>query len=144
MNSLENMSPSHAAHPEAPGQEIGPIETTSCCIVGGGPAGAVLALLLARRGIPVALLEMHKDFDREFRGDTVHPSTMEILDQLGLAGKLGGLFLIDLFLGFFDQGHYVAHAQDASHDAVGVKRFQGIVLFADADELDRLARDLAD
>jgi 2-polyprenyl-6-methoxyphenol hydroxylase-like FAD-dependent oxidoreductase len=88
MKSLENMSPSHAAHPEVADQVIGPVEITSCCIVCGGPAGAVLALLLARRGIPVTLLEMHKDFDREFRGDTVHPSTMEILDQIGLAGKL--------------------------------------------------------
>jgi 2-polyprenyl-6-methoxyphenol hydroxylase-like FAD-dependent oxidoreductase len=61
---------------------------TACCIVGGGPAGAILALLLARRGIRVALLEMHKDFDREFRGDTVHPSTMEILDQIGLADRV--------------------------------------------------------
>jgi 2-polyprenyl-6-methoxyphenol hydroxylase-like FAD-dependent oxidoreductase len=60
---------------------------TTCCIVGGGPAGAVLALLLARRGVRVVLLEMHKDFDREFRGDTVHPSTMEILDQLGLSDR---------------------------------------------------------
>jgi 2-polyprenyl-6-methoxyphenol hydroxylase-like FAD-dependent oxidoreductase len=68
--------------------EIRSATQTSCCIVGGGPGGAVLALLLARRGIPVTLLEMHKDFDREFRGDTVHPSTMEILDQIGLAGKL--------------------------------------------------------
>jgi len=49
---------------------------------------AMLALLLARRGVPVTLLEMHKDFDREFRGDTVHPSTLEILDQLGLAEKV--------------------------------------------------------
>lgn len=63
-------------------------QKTSCCIAGGGPGGAVLALLLARRGVPVTLLEMHKDFDREFRGDTVHPSVMEILDQIGLAGKL--------------------------------------------------------
>ena len=62
--------------------------TTSCCIVGAGPAGAVLALLLARRGIPVTLLEMHKDFDREFRGDTIHPSTLELLEQMGLAAKL--------------------------------------------------------
>jgi len=63
-------------------------ERTSCCIVGGGPAGAMLALLLARAGVRVTLLEMHKDFDREFRGDTIHPSTLEILDQLGLAGKV--------------------------------------------------------
>ena len=63
-------------------------QTTSCCIVGAGPAGAVLALLLARRGIPVTLLEMHKDFDREFRGDTIHPSTLELLEQMGLAAKL--------------------------------------------------------
>jgi 2-polyprenyl-6-methoxyphenol hydroxylase-like FAD-dependent oxidoreductase len=63
-------------------------DATGCCIVGGGPAGAVLALLLARRGVHVTLLEMHHDFDREFRGDTVHPSTLEILDQLGLADRV--------------------------------------------------------
>ncbi|HBE17241.1 MAG TPA: monooxygenase [Cyanobacteria bacterium UBA11149] len=68
--------------------EIQSIQQTSCCIVGGGPAGAVLSLLLARQGIPVILLETHKNFDREFRGDTLHPSVMEILDQIGLADKL--------------------------------------------------------
>ena len=61
---------------------------STCCVVGGGPAGAVLSLLLARKGIPVTLLEAHNDFDREFRGDTLHPSTMELMDQMGLADSL--------------------------------------------------------
>jgi len=64
------------------------VHKTDCCIVGGGPGGAMLALLLARRGVRVTLLEMHRDFDREFRGDTIHPSVMEILDQIELAEKL--------------------------------------------------------
>ena len=50
-------------------------------VVGGGPGGTVLALLLARKGIDVTLLEAHPDFDREFRGDTLHPSVMEIMDE---------------------------------------------------------------
>ena len=56
-------------------------------IVGGGPAGMMAGLLLARAGIAVKVIEKHADFFRDFRGDTVHPSTMEILDQLGLLGK---------------------------------------------------------
>lgn len=63
-------------------------QQTSCCIVGGGPGGMMLALLLARKGVPVTLLEAHKDFDREFRGDTIHPSVLEILDEIGLAEPL--------------------------------------------------------
>src|SRR3954453_3975426 len=58
---------------------------TTCAIAGGGPAGAVLALLLARAGVEVTLLEKHADFLRDFRGDTIHPSTLQILDELGLA-----------------------------------------------------------
>lgn len=59
-------------------------EKTTCAIVGGGPAGMVLGLLLARAGVEVTLLEKHRDFLRDFRGDTVHPSTMRLLDELGL------------------------------------------------------------
>jgi 2-polyprenyl-6-methoxyphenol hydroxylase-like FAD-dependent oxidoreductase len=61
---------------------------TGCCIVGGGPAGAVLALLLARQGIAVTLLEAHKDFDRDFRGDTLQPSVLTLMEELGLSEQL--------------------------------------------------------
>ncbi|GIH63735.1 monooxygenase [Microbispora siamensis] len=54
-------------------------------IAGGGPAGAMLALLLARAGVDVTLLEKHADFLRDFRGDTIHPSTLQVLDEIGLA-----------------------------------------------------------
>ncbi len=61
-----------------------PHSRTTCAIVGGGPAGLVLGLLLARGGIRVTVLEKHADFLRDFRGDTVHPSTLGLLDDLGL------------------------------------------------------------
>ena len=57
---------------------------TTCCVVGGGPAGMMLGYLLARRGVQVTVLEKHRDFFRDFRGDTVHPSTLEVLKELGL------------------------------------------------------------
>ncbi|MEM6106706.1 FAD-dependent oxidoreductase [Mycobacterium sp. 050272] len=59
-------------------------ETTTCAVIGGGPAGLVLGLLLARAGVEVTLLEKHGDFLRDFRGDTVHPTTLRLLDELGL------------------------------------------------------------
>lgn len=58
-------------------------ETTTCCIAGCGPAGAVLGLLLARAGVDVLVLEKHADFFRDFRGDTIHPSTLQIIEELG-------------------------------------------------------------
>ena len=55
---------------------------TTCCIAGGGPAGMMLGFLLARAGVPVIVLEKHPDFLRDFRGDTVHPSTLEMMYEL--------------------------------------------------------------
>jgi 2-polyprenyl-6-methoxyphenol hydroxylase-like FAD-dependent oxidoreductase len=58
--------------------------TTKCCIAGGGPAGMMLGFLLARAGVDVVILEKHADFFRDFRGDTVHPSTLELMHEVGL------------------------------------------------------------
>ncbi len=58
--------------------------TTKCCVAGGGPAGVMLGFLLARAGVDVVVLEKHADFLRDFRGDTIHPSTLELMYELGL------------------------------------------------------------
>src|SRR6516165_3847307 len=60
------------------------IQTTRCCITGGGPAGMMLGFLLARAGVDVVVLEKHGDFLRDFRGDTIHPSTLDVMGELGL------------------------------------------------------------
>jgi 2-polyprenyl-6-methoxyphenol hydroxylase-like FAD-dependent oxidoreductase len=67
-------------------EKVRSVETihTTCCIAGGGPAGMMLGFLLARAGIDVVVLEKHKDFLRDFRGDTIHPSTLELIYELGL------------------------------------------------------------
>ena len=61
---------------------------TDCCIAGGGPAGLMLGYLLARAGVNVIVIEKHADFLRDFRGDTIHPSTLEVMHQLGLLDEL--------------------------------------------------------
>src|SRR5207302_8107688 len=87
---------------QLPGVSMTEIRTT-CCIAGGGPAGMMLGFLLARAGIDVTVLEKHRDFLRDFRGDTIHPSTLELMAELGLldeflklphtqARTLGGAF----------------------------------------------------
>src|SRR3989442_1105972 len=66
--------------PHATGDSV----SVRCCIAGGGPAGIMLGLLLARAGVSVLVLEKHADFLRDFRGDTIHPSTLDVMHELGL------------------------------------------------------------
>ncbi|TME01681.1 MAG: FAD-dependent oxidoreductase [Chloroflexi bacterium] len=85
-----NREPVSSQHAEgsSPPRDTLDVQQTTCCVVGGGPAGATLSFMLARQGIPVILLESHLDFDRDFRGDTLHPSILEVMDELGLADRL--------------------------------------------------------
>jgi 2-polyprenyl-6-methoxyphenol hydroxylase-like FAD-dependent oxidoreductase len=86
---------------------------TTVCVAGGGPAGLVLALLLARQGVPVTVLEKHADFLRDFRGDTVHPSTLTMLDAVGLGpavarlpGRQAGVLRVTFDDGTFPVGDF--------------------------------------
>jgi 2-polyprenyl-6-methoxyphenol hydroxylase-like FAD-dependent oxidoreductase len=95
--------------------------TTRCCIAGGGPAGMMLGLLLARAGVPTVVLEKHSDFLRDFRGDTIHPSTLELMHELGILEEflrrphqevrtLGGQ-IGDDFVQVADFGHLPTHCR---------------------------------
>ncbi len=86
----EDATPLHTTNLSRPQPTPG-LQQAECVIVGAGPAGAVLALLLARQGVHVTLLEAHVDFNRDFRGDTLMPSTLELMDELGLTRQLQAL-----------------------------------------------------
>ena len=108
---------------------------TRCCIVGGGPAGMLLGLLLARGGVPVTVLEKHADFLRDFRGDTVHPATLDVVRQLGLLEKFLALphrREEQIFIRFADGEH-------AFGDFRGLQPFGYMALAAQWDFLDLLA-----
>lgn len=109
--------------------EVRGVLKTTCCVVGAGPAGAILALLLARRGISVVLLEAHGDFDRDFRGDTVHPAIMAILRsqrQAALPGAMRVLlstpFVQQFPLRWMALGVWPCHLRLELRPAVGVSR----------------------
>src|ERR1700756_5216738 len=89
---------------------------TTCCIANGGPAGMMLGFLLARAGVPVVVLEKHRDFLRDFRGDTIHPSTLELMHELGL---------LDDFLKLPHQKLYRLAAQIGDL-RVGIADFSGL------------------
>ena len=111
--------------------------TTRCCIAGGGPAGMMLGYLLARAGVDVVVLEKHADFLRDFRGDTVHPSTLEVMAELGLLDEfLQRPHQEVAQLGGADRRHAVPIA-DFSHAAARACKF--IALMPQWDFLDFLA-----
>ncbi|HVW77908.1 MAG TPA: FAD-dependent oxidoreductase, partial [Alloacidobacterium sp.] len=89
--------------------------TTTCCIAGGGPAGVMLGYLLARAGVSVIVLEKHKDFFRDFRGDTIHPSTLELMYELGLLDEFLRLPHSELHDIGGQFGDFVFTAADFSH-----------------------------
>jgi len=106
-----------------------------CCIVGGGPAGMMLGLLLARAGVPVTVLEKHGDFLRDFRGDAVHPSTLAILDEIGLRERFDKLpqRRVDHLAGI------VAGREQQLVDMRGLKPYDYLALVPQWDFLDMLA-----
>src|SRR6185503_3966240 len=81
----------HWGHPDGRRRQVDHLSSSgdeqrkryACCVAGGGPAGMMLGYLLARAGVEVLVLEKHADFLRDFRGDTIHPSTLEVMHELG-------------------------------------------------------------
>src|ERR1700716_486237 len=129
--------------------------STRCCIVGGGPAGMMLGYLLGRAGVETLVLEKHADFFRDFRGDTVHPSTLQVMDELGLVegflklphqqlqkmdGKFGGtsIRVADLirlkvkypFIAFMPQWDFLNFLRESG------KRFSSLKVMMNADATD--------
>ncbi|MGW5362214.1 FAD-dependent oxidoreductase [Actinopolymorpha pittospori] len=92
-----------------------PTTRTTACVVGGGPAGVMLGFLLARAGVRVTVLEKHADFLRDFRGDTVHPSTLELLTELGLRERLEQVRHQRISQVCFDRDGQQVTAVDFSH-----------------------------
>src|ERR1700720_3052239 len=128
---------------------------TRCCIVGGGPAGMMLGYLLGRAGVETVVLEKHADFFRDFRGDSVHPSTLQVMRELGLIDgflklphqqiqKMDGLFggttirIADLsrlkvnypFIAFMPQWDFLNFLRESG------KRFASLRVMMDADATD--------
>lgn len=113
-------------------------EDSRCIVVGGGPGGVMLTLLLARAGVSVTLLESHRDFDRDFRGDTIHPATLDVLDQIGLADRLHELphsKMRSMWLETPEGPYEVARFHDLS------TRFPYVMLMPQARFLDFLAEE---
>jgi 2-polyprenyl-6-methoxyphenol hydroxylase-like FAD-dependent oxidoreductase len=133
---------------------------TRCCIVGGGPAGMMLGYLLGRAGVDVVVLEKHADFFRDFRGDTVHPSTLQVMDELGLIDgflqlphqrlqKMDGLFagtpvrIADLsrlpvkynFIAFMPQWDFLNFLREAG------RRFASLKVMMSAEAVDLIRED---
>jgi 2-polyprenyl-6-methoxyphenol hydroxylase-like FAD-dependent oxidoreductase len=111
--------------------------TADCAIAGGGPAGMMLGLLLARAGIDVVVLEKHSDFLRDFRGDTLHPSTLEVMHELGLFEELESLPHQKVERLSAQFGDWEAEVADFSHLPV---RSRYIMLMPQWDFLDFLKR----
>jgi len=88
---------------------------TTCCIVGGGPAGVMLGYLLARAGVEALVLEKHPDFNRDFRGDTIHPSTLEVMHELDLLDDLLKLSHQRLLSANGRVGEFAFRVADFSH-----------------------------